>query len=207
MAFTGSSFGLWLDAGLTSPFGGTLTLVHKTDFSDNPQDTTLYMGSVLTDRTLQAASNPGVASITLTPTDTLPIWVTLTAYVVGNKIQPIGGNGFVYRCTVAGTSGGSQPTFPTTTLGTTVVDGTATWSLYSAHHPTTEIKLSLTSGAGLTAATPGAALNVATTVVGGVATAVPVYLRVTNTISTPANDTGNEEIGININSCIETAVA
>ncbi len=206
MAFEGSSFNLYNDAALTSEFSGTLTLVHQTDLSDNPQDFTLYFGSVLEERQLQAASSPGVASITLTPTDILPEWTVATAYVVGDKVQPVSGNGFVYKCTVAGTSHASvEPTWPVTTLGTTVTDGTCTWSLNSAHHETTEIKLALSSGA-LTAATPGAALSVATTIAGGEASYVAIYIRVTNAVTNVANNTGNEEIALNINSCIESEV-
>ena len=96
MAFTGSSFSLWNDTGLTSEFNGTLTLVHQTDLSDNPQDFILYMGSVLEERQLQAASSPGVASITLTPTDILPAWAVATAYVVGDKVVY---NGIKYEYT------------------------------------------------------------------------------------------------------------
>ena len=206
MAFTGSSFSLWNDTLLTSEFNGTLTLVHETDLSDNPQDFTLYLGSVLTDRQLQAASNPGVASITLTPTDILPVWAVATAYVVGDKVQPIGGNGFVYKCTSAGTSHATtEPTWPVVTIGTTVTDGTCIWELNSAHHPTTEIKLALSSGA-LAAATPGAALSVATTVLGGTSNDVAIYIRVTNSVTNVADNTGNEEIGINLNSCIESVI-
>ncbi len=206
MAFEGSSFNLWNDAALTSEFSGTLTLVHQTDLSDNPQDFTLYFGSVLEERQLQAASSPGVASITLTPTDILPVWAVATAYVVGDKVQPIGGNGFVYKCTVAGTSNAStEPTWPVITLGTTVTDGTCTWELNSAHHATTEIKLALSSGA-LGAATPGAALSVATTIAGGEANYVAIYIRVTNAVTNVSNNTGNEEIALNINSCIESEV-
>lgn len=206
MAFTGSSFNLWNDTALTSAFSGTLTLVHQTSLSDNPQDFTLYLGSVLTNRQLQAASSPGVDSITLTPTDILPVWAVATAYIVGDKVQPIAGNGFVYKCTVAGTSNATtEPTWPVTTIGTTVTDGTCTWELNSAHHATTEIKLALSSG-GLATATAGAALNVATTISGGASNDVAIYIRVTNAVTNVSNNTGNEEIALNINSCIESEV-
>ncbi len=206
MAFEGSSFNLYNDTGLSSQFSGTLTLIHQTSLSDNPQDFTLYLGSVLEERQLQAASSPGVASITLTPTDILPVWAVATVYVVGDKVQPIGGNGFVYKCTVAGTSHASvEPTWPVITIGTTVTDGTCTWELNSAHHSTTEIKLALTA-LGLASAVAGAALSVATTVAGGEANYVAIYIRVTNAVTDVANNTGNEEIGLNINSCIETEV-
>lgn len=49
-----------------------------------------------------------------------------TAYAVGDVIRPATGNGFVYQCVVAGTSGGSLPTF-TTTVGDDFTDGTVTW--------------------------------------------------------------------------------
>lgn len=203
MSFSGSSFNLFLDAALTNPFSGVLTVINKTDFSDNPQDFTFYLGSPLTSRQLQTAASPGVTNIILTPTDTLSAWVASTGYTAGQKRQPIGGNGFVYRCSTTGTSAGTEPIWPVTPIGATVADGTAVWTLTAAHHPTTEIKLSLSSGT-LGAATPGAALNVAATVLGGVATAVPIYMRLTNTVATVSNNTGNEEVGININSCVES---
>ena len=53
-------------------------------------------------------------------------WVASTAYAVGAKCQPSVHNGWQYVCTVAGTSGSSAPTWPTT-VGNTVTDGTVTW--------------------------------------------------------------------------------
>lgn len=50
-----------------------------------------------------------------------------TAYRVGEIVRPATGNGFVYVCSVAGTSGGSIPTYPTV-IGTTVADGGVTWT-------------------------------------------------------------------------------
>lgn len=50
-----------------------------------------------------------------------------TAYALNDYVLPATPNGFVYKATAAGTSGGSIPTYPTT-LGGTVVDGTVTWT-------------------------------------------------------------------------------
>lgn len=54
-------------------------------------------------------------------------WAATTAYSLGNFRRPTTVNGFRYEVTTAGTSGGSEPTWPTTP-GNTVVDGTVTWT-------------------------------------------------------------------------------
>lgn len=54
-------------------------------------------------------------------------WSSTTAYAAGYNVRPTVANGLKYICTTAGTSGTSQPSWPTSTGGT-VADGTATWT-------------------------------------------------------------------------------
>lgn len=55
-------------------------------------------------------------------------WVASTAYVNNETAIPVTPNGRIYRQTVAScTSGGSEPTWPTTAAGT-VADGTCSWA-------------------------------------------------------------------------------
>lgn len=53
------------------------------------------------------------------------VWQATHAYVVGDQRRPTVGNGHFYQVSVPGTSGASQPTFPTT--GGSVIDGTVVW--------------------------------------------------------------------------------
>jgi len=71
----------------------------------------------------------------------ISVWVAATAYSVGDLVKPTVANGHYYRCKVAGTSGGTQPTWPTG--GTDVADGQGalvwtdkgTVDRYKAHDP------------------------------------------------------------------------
>jgi hypothetical protein len=49
-----------------------------------------------------------------------------TAYALGDVIRPAAGNGFLYRCAVAGTSAGTVTTLGTV-LGRETTDGSAVW--------------------------------------------------------------------------------
>jgi hypothetical protein len=55
-------------------------------------------------------------------------WLPSTAYVVGEYVQPTaaGGNGHLYRCSVAGTTSASEPVWPLAE-NATVTDGGITW--------------------------------------------------------------------------------
>lgn len=54
-------------------------------------------------------------------------WASVTAYALGAYVKPTTPNGYRYECTTAGTSGTSEPTWPTT-IGATVTDGTVVWT-------------------------------------------------------------------------------
>ena len=67
------------------------------------------------------------------------VWQATTAYSVGDMVLRTAGTGYesiaglFMRCTTAGTSGGTQPTWNTTPGGTTA-DGTVTWTTYKIMH-------------------------------------------------------------------------
>ncbi len=70
-------------------------------------------------------------------------------------------------------------------------------------HPATDILLATTQ-AGLAGATPGAALNLGTTVLSGVGNAVEFWVRLVD--STHSVETDNQELGITLNPLTESAV-
>lgn len=200
------SFQFYLESSLTTPFSNLYQLTHNSNFSDNPQDFVLYFGSKVSARQLQALSDPGVANVTLTPGEQLAEWEAGTVYTAGNTIEPSVQNGFRYVCTTGGTSGSTEPSWPTSGIGSTVNDNGVVWELAAETHEPTEITLALTSGA-LASNTPGAALSLGATVESGVANAVPVHIRLVNAVDTISNNTGNPELVLSFNQMIESAVA
>lgn len=55
------------------------------------------------------------------------VWVASTALSLSAYRSPVILNGLLYKVTTAGTTGATEPTWPTT-IGGTVVDGTVTWT-------------------------------------------------------------------------------
>jgi len=55
------------------------------------------------------------------------VWAAATAKTSGQLVTPTVANNYTYRCTTGGTTGGSQPTWPTT-IGATVADGSVVWT-------------------------------------------------------------------------------
>ncbi|MBF0213051.1 MAG: hypothetical protein HQM00_05725 [Magnetococcales bacterium] len=67
----------------------------------------------------------GVGPTTVTVTVDPSAWASTTAKVLGEIVKPGTGTHF-YKVTTAGTTGGTEPTWPTN--GTTVTDGTVVWT-------------------------------------------------------------------------------
>lgn len=60
-------------------------------------------------------------------------WTSSTAYAIGAIVRAtaLQATGLVFRCTVAGTSSSTQPTWPTD-IGSIITDGTVTWQAISS---------------------------------------------------------------------------
>ena len=63
---------------------------------------------------------------------TVATWVAGVVHALDAVIAPVSPNGFVYKATVAGTTGTAEPAWPLT-AGLTVVDGTVTWTAVTAN--------------------------------------------------------------------------
>lgn len=103
----------------------------------NEQHANIVQGDELYLGLGQAVPAPifGASAITVqTYPSTLASWAATTAYSEGDYVEPAVADGFVYRVASsdhAGTSGGSEPTFPAV-VGSTVTDGTVTWTCVDA---------------------------------------------------------------------------
>ena len=75
--------------------------------------TTTYLGLLVCNFN-SAAASPGY-------------WATGIAVTTGTYVSPTTLNGHVYVCTTAGTTGSTEPTWPTG-IASTVTDGTVTWT-------------------------------------------------------------------------------
>lgn len=175
----------YTDAALTSPLSSALQVIQEVLAA--AVDKVLYLGSATAARQFQADSNPGVDQLTLTITNATALWQASTAYVLTDMVRTTAKNGYKYEATVAGNSGATEPTWPTT-IGNTVVDGTVTWTCTAKIHESTELKLAL-SAAGLDTAVAGDPLNLGTQILSEAANAVAVYIRADDATDTVGTET------------------
>lgn len=122
---SGSTEPSWPESGNVDD-GGIKWLEDTTLTTNSAAQPTLpYDGSV----TWQAISNitsltPGGSEPIWEPS--IPKWQSNTSYSVGYKILSTVNNGHYYTCAIAGTSGNTEPTWPTSE-GASVNDGTVKW--------------------------------------------------------------------------------
>lgn len=120
-----------------------------------------------------------------------------TAYTVGQVVRPATGNGYLYRCVVAGTSGGSLPTY-STTMGDTFTDGTVTWQVWG--RGVVVLDCADPAWTSVDAGTPAYVIFYKST---GTASTSPLISAMENT--TPTNG-GNYTITINANGLLMAAI-
>lgn len=203
MALAITYFNLYTDNLLTS-VASNLAIEVESDLSDGPHDFVYYFGSAEPGRKLETAINPGVNDIVITPTYILPKWEALKPYDLGDSVIPLTPNNYRYEVVTAGTSGATQPAWGVIMNGNTS-DGTVVWRLVAEDSPITEIKLSLTLE-GLETATAGEPLQIGNTVLSGPGNAIPIYMRITNSITQVSESLGTPELGININAVKQSMV-
>ena len=135
-------------------------------------------------------------TVTWTTRGSANLWVTLTAYVLGDRVHASASataarQNYVYECTTAGTSGVSEPSWVTTTPDTsTTTDGTVTWTLrkcstWNNAHPFLARVFGDTSGTGKTNA--GDIIYVSHTHSESSAAAAAVTITSPGTATSPVN--------------------
>jgi hypothetical protein len=79
----------------------------------------------------QPSSSGGTVTVTTKPVVSVfipsyPVWTASVPYAINSVIEPVTNIGYYFIALQAGTSGATQPTFPTT-VGATVTDGSIVW--------------------------------------------------------------------------------
>lgn len=158
-------FKLWDDASMTDEH---LSASEKLQFNTDGTDT-IWFGATVSGWECDATD---AGDIDITPTNSVAAWVASTAYALNDEVRTTAKLGYYFKCTTAGTSGGTEPSWATAaTKDDTIVDGTVTWTNIGKIHETTEIKLALTE-AGLTTATAGDPVSITAPMTSGTAQAI-----------------------------------
>ncbi len=94
-----------------------------------------YVWTIVTDWGEESAPSPPSDTITAKPGDQInltlmsTVWAAGTAYTTDDWVTPSTPNGFMYKCVVAGTSAGSEPTWGLV-VDEDTTDNTVTWRGY-----------------------------------------------------------------------------
>lgn len=116
IAFTSDTIKATLHTATMSPLQDTWSYV-----SDLTNELTTANGYTVGGLTLASCTCAYTAANSWSTT-----WAASTSIAKDFVVRPASGNGYLYRCAVAGTTGASAPTWPTV-VGTTVTDSGVTW--------------------------------------------------------------------------------
>ncbi|MGE0289381.1 MAG: metallophosphoesterase [Bradyrhizobium sp.] len=123
-----------------TPASNAVTLATGDSLNDSPAPVQVYgayLDSALTGAWYDATVTQRLAGRAAVA------WGATTAKSVGDYVYPLArSTGFIYRCTTAGDTGGTEPTFDgtaatdwPTTIGGTVTDGTVVWTCAQRYDP------------------------------------------------------------------------
>ncbi|WP_370387378.1 hypothetical protein [Snodgrassella alvi] len=184
MAFT-----LYTDAKMTteasSPYQLDFNGVGVSDFK-------LFFGSPYVYETLKPKSDQ---QIMLIPASRLKKWQAGGTYGFGNIVEPTVANGCMYQCLGSGQAGSNEPAW-STDYGSECTSGGLVFVNLGAKFQPTDIRLALKQS-DLGSAVSGEALAIGTELKGG--TAIPVYIRVTNSNNAVRTDRTDPCISIRLN--------
>ena len=158
----------------------------------------LYFGSKTAGRQLGVQASSTDANPKLIVAETNQAWVASKAVTAGKIVQPE--NGYMYRSSKGGTTGTTEPIWPTT-HDMAVDDGSTRWVNIGKAFDMSEFKLA-SSESGLTSGL--SVLNLPATINSG--TAIPVWFKATNTDAYLRSDATDPIIRIQINKVTEKAV-
>lgn len=127
----------------------------------------VWFGAPIAGSRIESASQPGVGQVVARLVSSVGEWEAETDYQSGARIAV---NGLVFVAATTGISGASPPSWPES-IGDLVSDGTVAWSCVAVQDTPDEYRLALTE-AGLSTATPGASLELGTSIDGGSAVAI-----------------------------------
>lgn len=147
--------------------------------TDLPYTEQQWLGSLDSSESLKDGLSPGGANVTLPIKHAVSEWAPGVAIGAAEERRTTAHNGYVYAAQAAGTTGVSEPVWPTT-IGGTVVDNDITWECVRRTMEPESMKLSLTE-IGLDSAVGGATLDLGVTAVpGGLLNSIEVWVRIEN---------------------------
>ena len=158
----------------------------------------LYFGSKTVGRQLGVQASSTDANPKLIVAEINQAWVASKAVTAGKIVQPE--NGYMYRAPKGGTTGSTDPTWPTT-IDTGIDDGTTRWVNIGKAFDMSFIKLAL-SESGLSSGSD--IINLPTVINSGAP--IPIWFKAINTDAGLRSDATDPIVRIQINKVTEKAV-